>query len=281
MHLVYIPVIHTKDENGNSIDKICCRDFWKGRDSYRNLQNAYFDFVKNKGFDLERGLFVEETNREHLTIQQYKNITNFENTKETLKNIKLELPEVPELKDIRKVMINREEKIINEIIKPKDDLINKLHQEKLELHNELSKQAKIIEEAEKYQKERDKIIEDNENLNNTVKILEKEYKKKNNTLDLRFNNRRDELEKEFEEKAYNLEYQYKNKVRKLEKENSKLHKIINKFYETIDKFIHWICIKFDIAEEDVVASFEGLNDFLDDDDDADLDYEVSFIDLDD
>jgi len=100
MHLVYIPVIHTKDKNGNSIDKVCCRDFWKGRDSYRNLQNAYFDFLKSKGFDLERGLFVEETNREHLTIQQYKNITNFENTKETLKNIKLELPEVPELKDI-------------------------------------------------------------------------------------------------------------------------------------------------------------------------------------
>ena len=260
MHLVYIPVIHTKDKYGNNIDKICCRDFWKGRDSYRNLQNAYFNFVKSKGFDLGRGLFVEETNREHLTIQQYKNITNFENTKETQKNIKLELPEVPELKDIRKVMINRDEKIINEIIKPKDDLINKLHQEKLELHNELSKQAKIIEEPEKYQKERNKIIKDNVNLNATVKILEKEYNKKNNTLDLRFNNRKDELEKEFEEKAFNLEYQYKSKVQKLEKENSKLYKIINKFYETIDKFIHWICVKFDIAEEDnLIRDFEFEN----------------------
>lgn len=37
MHLVYIPVIHTKDKEGKDIDKICCRDFWKGRDSYRQL----------------------------------------------------------------------------------------------------------------------------------------------------------------------------------------------------------------------------------------------------
>ena len=265
MHLVYIPVIHTKDKNGNIIDKVCCRDFWKGRDSYRNLQNDYFDFIKSKGFDVERGLFVEETNREHLTIQQYKNITNFENTKETLKNIKLELPEVPKLKDIRKVMINRDEKIMNEIIKPKDDLINQLHQENLELHKELSKQAKVIDEAEKYQIERDKIIEDNEKLNITVKVLEKEYKRKFNHLDFDLKNRKDELEKEFKEKAYNMEYQYKSKIRKLEKENSYLHRIINKFYETIDNFIHWICIKFDIAEEDnLIRDFQKeTNTFID------------------
>ena len=42
-----------------------------------------------------------------------------------------------------------------------------------------------------------------------------------------------ELEKEFKEKTYDMEYEYKSKVRKLEKENSKLHRIIDKFYETI------------------------------------------------
>ena len=149
---------------------------------------------------------------------------------------------------------------MNEIIKPKNDLINQLHQENLDLHKELSKQAKVIDEAEKYQIERDKIIEDNEKLNITVKVLEKEYKRKCNHLDFDLKNKKDELEKEFEEKAYNLEYQYKNKVQKLEKENSKLHKIINKFYETIDKFIHWICVKFDIAEEDnLIRDFEFEN----------------------
>ena len=58
MHLMFVPVVHTKDKDGNDIDKICARDFWKGRDSYRKLQDAYFNHVKSKGFDLERGMFV-------------------------------------------------------------------------------------------------------------------------------------------------------------------------------------------------------------------------------
>lgn len=49
-----------------------------------------------------------------------------------------------------------------------------------------------------------------------------------------------------------------------EKENSKLHKIIDKFYETIYKFIHWICVKFDITEEDnLIRDFQRkTNTFL-------------------
>ena len=250
MHLLFLPVVHTTDKKGNNIDKLACSEFWKAKDSYRQLQNAFFEYMISNGFYLKRGLPKEETNREHYAVKEYKNITNFEKTKETLKSIKLELPEVPDLKDIKKVMIGRDEKILNDIIKPKDKLIEELYQDNVTLHKELSKQAKTIEEAEKYKNERDKIIADNEELNNTVKILEKEYKKKSDTLDLRFNNRKDELEKEFEYKTYDIENQYKSKIRKLEKENNHLNKIINKFWETIDKFIHWICEKFDIAEED-------------------------------
>ena len=87
-------------------------------------------------------------------------------------------------------MINRDEKIMNEIIKPKENLINQLHQENMELHKELSKQAIVIEEAEKYQKERDKILIDNEELHNQVEQIKHEYKKKSNTLDLMFDNRK-------------------------------------------------------------------------------------------
>lgn len=36
----------------------------------------------------------------------------------------------------------------------------------------------------------------------------------------------------------------------VEKENSKLYKIIDKFYETIGKFISWVCKRFAIPEED-------------------------------
>lgn len=265
MHLLFLPVVHTTDKKGNNIDKLACSEFWKAKDSYRQLQNAFFEYMESNGFDLKRGLPKEETNREHYTVKEYKNITNFEKTKETLKSIKLELLEVPDLKDIKKVMIGRDEKILNDIIKPKDKLIEELYQDNVTLHKELSKQAKTIEEAEKYQNERDKIIADNEELNNTVKILGKEYKRKSDTLDIKFNNKKDELEKEFEYKTYDIENQYKSKIRKLEKENNYLNKIINKFWETLDKFIHWICRKFDITEEDnLIRDFqEETNTFID------------------
>ena len=123
MHLLFIPVVHTIDKQGNKIDKVCCRDFWRGKNSYRDLQNAYFKHISEKGFKLERGELVEVTNREHYSVQEYKRITNFENTKELLNSIKLELPETPDIKDFKKIMLNRDEKIKNEIIKPKDDLI--------------------------------------------------------------------------------------------------------------------------------------------------------------
>ena len=126
------------------------------------------------------------------------------------------------------------------------------------MHKEISKQSKIVDEAVKYQKERDKIIADNKKLHNTVKEIKHEYQNKNNTLDLKYDNRKKELEKEYQEKSYNLEYEYKYKVSKLEKENSKLHKII-------DKFIHWICEKFDMgAEDNLIRDFQKeTNTFLD------------------
>ena len=256
MHLVYIPIIHTKDKDGKEIDKICCRDFWKGRDSYRQLQNAFHKYITSKGFDLERGLPVEETGAKHEKIEDLKKLTNFENTKKVLDNIKLKLPETPNINDIKLIKLNRE-KVENEIIKPKDDEIMELYQENLKLHNELSKQVNLVNVAEKYQKERDFILADNKELHNTVEHLEHKYKKKNNTLDLKFENRKRELEQEFENKELNIEYKYKSKIRLLEKENNHLHKIIDKFYETVDKFIVWICHKFGIGEsKELVRDFQ-------------------------
>ena len=265
MHLMFVPVVHTKDKDGNDIDKICARDFWKGRDSYRKLQDAYFNHVKSNGFDLERGMFVEDTNRKHYTVEKYKKITNYENTKKILKDIKIEIPEVPNINEISKFSIKRDEKILKEIIKPKDDLIKELYKNNLSLHKELSKQSKVVDEAEKYQKEIDKILADNEKLHNTVKSLEHKYKVESKNLNFDFNNRKKELEEEFEKKSYNLEYEYKGKYRKLEKENSHLHKIIDKFYETVDKFIVWICNKFGIGEsKQLIKDFEKqTNTFID------------------
>ena len=257
MHLVYVPVIHTKDKEGNDIDKICARDFWKGRDSYRQLQNAYYEYVTSKGFDLERGLPVEETGAKHERIEDLKKLTNFENTKKVLNNIKLELPEVPDINDIKLIKLNKE-KVENEIIKPKDDLITKLYNENVLLHKTLWRQVVLVDKAEKYQKERDKIIADNKELQNTVEYLKHEYDEKNYKLDIDFNNKRKELENEFKEKEFAFEYKYKNKIRKLEKENTHLHKVVDKFYETVDKFINWICNKFGIGEsKELVKHFEN------------------------
>ena len=234
MHLVYIPVIHTKDIEGNEIDKVCCRDFWKGRDSYRQLQNAFHKYITSKGFVLERGLPVEETGAKHEKIEDLKKLTNFENTKKVLDNIKLELPETPNINDIKLIKLNRE-KVENEIIKPKDDKIMELYQENLKLHNELSKQVNLVNKAEKYQKERDSILADNRELHNHVNNIKAEYKKK----------------------EFDIEWKYKSKIKSLEKENTHLHKIIDKFYETVDKFIVWICHKFGISDsKELVRNFE-------------------------
>ncbi len=245
MHLIFLPVVHTTDKKGNSIDKLACSEFWKAKDSYRQLQDDFYKYMVENGFDLQRGLPKEETNRQHYSVEEYKKITNFKQTKEVLKNMKLELPDVPNLEDINvnRLSKKRDEKILEDIIKPKDNMINELYKDNLILQQELSRQARIVEKAEKYQRERDKIMEDNENLHNEVEQINAEYKQKEN----------------------DIEWKYKSKIKSLEKENSHLHKIIDKFYETIDKFIHWICKRFDMGVEDnLIRDFQKeTNTFLD------------------
>ena len=62
------------------------------------------------------------------------------------------------------------------------------------------------------------------------------------------------------EKEFDIEWKYKSRIRGLEKENSKLYRIIDKFHETIGKFISWICKKFDMgAEDNLIRDFEKEN----------------------
>ena len=245
MHLLFLPVVHTIDKKGNPIDKLACSEFWKAKDSYRQLQNAFFKYMVENNFELQRGLPKEETQRVHYTLKEYKNITNFEQTKETLNNIKLELPDVPDITDINisRLSKKRDEKILEEIIKPKDNLIQNLYQDNMNLHKELSEQVKVIEEAEKYKKERNSILADNRELHNQVNAIKSEYK----------------------EKEFDIEWKYKSKIKTLEKENNHLHKIIDKFYETVDKFIVWICHKFGIGEsKELINNFqEQTHTFID------------------
>ena len=237
MHLIFLPVVHTQDKKGNNIDKLACSEFWKEKDSYRRLQDAFYQYMTSHNFKLERGVPKEETGREHIDIKEYKEITNFDKTKEKLQNMKLELPDVPDIDDIRMARWSkkRDEKILEDIIKPKDDLINELYQNNLLMNQQLLRQAKMVEEAEKYQKERNKIIADNIDLHKQV----------------------DNIKAEYQQKEDNLEWKYEYRINKLEKENGYLHKVIDKFRETIHKFIEWICVNFDMGTGDtLIRDFE-------------------------
>ena len=275
MHLLFIPVVHTTDKQGNKIDKVCCRDFWKGRDSYRNLQNAFHEYITSKGFDLQRGLPVEETKRKNETIQNYKQITNFENAKKVLENITLELPQTPNIKEFKRAIFNRDEKIENAIIKPKDELIQKLYQENKALHKELSKQVNTVDFAEDFKEDYIKMTEKNVNLRFSNSLLKEELE-----------NKEKELELKFESKAYNMEHEYKKEIHKLKQENKQLNKMIDKFKVTLKRFIKWLCHKFSYPSEDeLVRDFEketytnfnfenelDINQFKKKDDDFDIEY---------
>ncbi len=187
MHLLYIPVIHTKDNKGNDIDKVSCREFWKGKDSYRKLQDSYHKYITSKGFNLERGQAVEITDREHLSIKEYKQITNFENTKKSLKELKVELPDTPDLKDIKKVMLNRDYKIEQEIIKPRDNLIGILACKNKVLTQELSKQVNLVSKAEDYQRENTILKKENSELSSNYEKLKSKYNIETSNMKKRIN----------------------------------------------------------------------------------------------
>lgn len=224
MHLIFLPVVHTTDKKGKAIDKLACSEFWKEKDSYRQLQNAFYEYMVSHNFELERGLPKEETNRKHVNLAEYKELTNFENTKKLVESITYDIPKDTDIKDLKKFMFNKNEKTLNDFIKPKEEMIKELAIENKSLKKELSKQSKIVNEATKFQKERDSIIADTQALHNRV----------------------DELENE-----------YKHKYRKLEKENGKLQNIIDRFYITVEKFIEWICNKFNFGEsKELIRDFE-------------------------
>ena len=175
MHLVFIPVVHTTDKKGNSIDKIACSEFWKAKDSYIQLQNAFYSYITENGFDLKRG---KSSLREHLSVKDYKEITNYEKSKQTLENIKIEFPNVPSIKDFGKLTVKRDERIQREIIEPKDKIINMLCSDNKKLHQALEKQINVIDKAEKFENEKQVILQEKLNLENKCVRLEKDFHNK-------------------------------------------------------------------------------------------------------
>ena len=83
MHVVFVPVVRTKDKKGNSIEKIACSEYWKGKDSYKQLQDNFHKYVTENGFNLERG---KSRDIEHLSTEKLKQLTNYDNIKYELTN---------------------------------------------------------------------------------------------------------------------------------------------------------------------------------------------------
>ena len=240
MHLVFIPVVHTTDKKGNAIDKIACSEFWKAKDSYRQLQNAFHSYITANGFDLERG---NPSERVHLSIEDYKKITNFENTKTVLKDIKLEIPETPDVKSFGKLVRNRDEKIQELVVEPRDKMIKEQQEQISLLYLTLQNQVNTVERTSKYEKERKSIMCENRELKEKCENIEKDYSIK------------------LKEEIRKVENKYEDEIYQLEKENSFLRKVINTFQKTVDKFIHWVCNKFSVSsEEEFIRDFEFEND---------------------
>ena len=239
MHLVFIPVVHTTDKKGNNIDKIACSEFWEAKDSYRQLQNAFHSYITANGFDLERG---NPSERVHLSVEDYKKITNFENTKTVLKDIKLDLPETPDVKSFGKLGKNRDEKIQELVVEPRDKMIKEQQEQISLLYLTLQNQVNTVERASKYEKERKSIMCENRELKEKCENMEKNYSVK------------------LKEEIQKVENKYEDEIYQLEKENSLLRKVINTFQKTVDKFIHWVCTKFSVSsEEKFIRDFEFEN----------------------
>lgn len=145
LHLVFVPVIHKLDnKSGKQIDKIACSEYWKGKDSYRQLQDNFYKYITENGFNLERGKTREV---EHLSTEKLKQITNYDNIKY-------------ELSHEQTLPINT--KNTDLLIQQNQQLITYTNKLKLQL----SKSYTAIKKIEKLQQENTNLKIENEELKN-------------------------------------------------------------------------------------------------------------------
>lgn len=149
LHLVYIPVVHKLDaKSGKLIHKIACSEYWKGKDSYRKLQDAFYKYMVECGFDLERG---KSRDIKHLSVEEFKKVTDYENVKKELQKDDFEVPINLENEN-KSVILNEHRKLVGYC---------------KELKGKLYKCVKAVDRCEELERE-------NANLKSKVTRLEKE-----------------------------------------------------------------------------------------------------------
>lgn len=147
LHILFVPVVHKKDKAGNQISKVACSEYWKGKDSYRKLQDNFYSYMTKAGFDLERG---NKSENEHIPIEKLKQITYYE-VQEIFKDTKH----------------FEEEKVTNDIEMIRTDYkrviskFNKIASRYTRIKNVVEE---TMEQAEKVQRQNDELLQENENL---------------------------------------------------------------------------------------------------------------------
>lgn len=151
LHIVFAPVVKTKDKNGNIINKLACSEYWKGKDSYRQLQDNFHKYIKEHGFDLERG---KQREVEHLSTEKLKQVTNFDNIKYEISQNEIQPLETKN----NSLLIQQNQELIK--------YVNKLKVE-------LSKSYIAIEKSITLEEENKKVIQENIKLHKENKLLKR------------------------------------------------------------------------------------------------------------
>lgn len=170
MHVVYIPVIKGKDRKGQECERINCSKFWEGRDSYRNLQDEFYKHIQSRGYsDLQRGESKEITQREHLSVDEYK-----------AEQSKMKQIELDKLEKIETEISPPEKKIympkdIDELksrVKASNLKVRKLEYENSELRHEVLNLKDVGAKLKDTISQAKVIVEENKDLKNEKKIMD-------------------------------------------------------------------------------------------------------------
>lgn len=163
LHILFIPVVHKNDKEGKEISKIACSEYWKGKDSYKRLQDNFYKYMIKSGFDLERGNTI---NNKHIPTETLKKVTNYE-MQEMFKESKHQEQEII-TNDIN-VIRNEYKRVIKKIntISSRytriknivEDTINKFEQVEIENYNLKQENARLKAENNKLKNYIDKTFE--------------------------------------------------------------------------------------------------------------------------
>ena len=169
MHVVYVPVVKGRDRKGKECERINCSKFWEGKDSYRKLQDEFYQHTQKRGYtDLQRGEFVEDTKREHLTVDEYKAEQSKQKQAELEKLEKINTDITPQDK---KVYLPKDIDNLKTLIKSANLQKKQIQGENEKLKFEVEKLTRTNSKLKEIVKHTNKLVSDNKDLKNEKKAL--------------------------------------------------------------------------------------------------------------